>query len=197
MTTVGILALQGGFQAHANSLKSLNNQLSVCFVKKPEQLLQCDGLIIPGGESSTLLKLLTPDFIEALQVFNQQKKPIFGTCAGLILLARNVHPKQFSLNFIDVDVERNAYGTQINSFQTKARVSLPAQENSELDFVFIRAPKIKSIGSGVKILAVIENEPVFVQQNHVLAATFHPELSIQTTIHRYFLEMHLLYHKAI
>ncbi len=173
---VGILALQGGFAAHAQALTALN--ISWRLIKKPVQLQSIDMLIIPGGESTTLLKLMQPwSFMQALKDFHQQQKLIFGTCAGAILLAKKVDPQQPSLGLIDIDITRNAYGSQINSFvasadQTQLNTPLPAM-------LFIRAPKITRTGQQVQILAKHNNDPVLVQENNIMVATFHPELNQQ------------------
>src|SRR5512132_1425748 len=150
--TIGVLALQGDFALHARALASCG--VESVEVRKPEQLADVDGLIIPGGESTTLLKLMeTWGFVPAIEKFHAEGRPIFGTCAGLILLARDVrNPRQFSLGLIDVDVERNAYGRQRESFETPGRVSLDGPP-ADIEMVFIRAPRIRRTGRGVQTLA--------------------------------------------
>ncbi len=183
---IGVLALQGGFAAHQAHLQQLN--VAHCQVRKPEQLMGCDGLIIPGGESSTLLKLMAPfDWVAALQAFAASGKPIFGTCAGMILLAKAVQPQQASLSLIDIAVERNAYGRQLNSFIENISVNSEWFGVDHLEAVFIRAPKILTTGDDVKVLITHQQQPVMVQQGHILVASFHPELSDDLTVHRYFI----------
>jgi 5'-phosphate synthase pdxT subunit len=174
--------LQGDFDAHRRTLEKLG--VPVLLVRKPEQLDAIDGLIIPGGESSTFLKLLGDAGFEKLRDFVLHK-PVFGTCAGCILLASEVeNPQQVGLGAIDIDVRRNAYGRQIDSF-----ISQTKSELGEVEMVFIRAPKITRVGNGVKVLASEKGDPVLVEQGSVMAATFHPELSEDTAIHRHFVEL--------
>src|SRR2546425_1695914 len=185
---IGVLALQGDFDLHAKALGRCGIQAGE--VRKPEQLADVDGLIIPGGESTTLLKLMHEwGFVPALEKFHAQGRPIFGTCAGLILLAREVEsPSQFSLGLIDVGVERNAYGRQRESFEAPATATLggtPAQ----IEMVFIRAPRIRRVGPGVQTLVTHAGDPVMAQQGTVLVAAFHPELTADLTVHRYFCEL--------
>ena len=185
---IGVLALQGDFSLHAAALARCGAE--AVEVRKPEQLADLDGLIMPGGESTTLLKLMDAwGFVPALQKFHRAGRPIFGTCAGLILLARAVEsPKQFSLGFIDVDVERNAYGRQRESFEAEGRATLGGRE-AALEMVFIRAPRIRRTGPGVETLAHHGGEPVMVREGPVLVATFHPELTDDPTVHAYFCQM--------
>jgi 5'-phosphate synthase pdxT subunit len=182
---VGVLAIQGDYDAHARALADVG--AGPCEVRKPEQLEGLDGLILPGGESTTMLKFLeTHDFFEALGRFCAER-PVFGTCAGTILLAREVRsPAQRSLGVLDVVVERNAYGRQIDSAILNAPSELPG---GELEMVFIRAPRIVSVGSGVQTLASRAGSPVLIRQGIVMAATFHPELSTDRRIHRLFVEI--------
>jgi 5'-phosphate synthase pdxT subunit len=182
---VGVLAIQGDFDAHRKRLEELGAE--VVLVKKPQQLDSIDALIIPGGESTTFLKFLERDgFMEKLREF-VRVKPTFGTCAGAILLAREVEsPTQPSLGAIDMRVRRNAYGRQIDSFIAQAPSALGAKP---LEMVFIRAPKIENVGSGVEVLARQGEDPVLVRQGHILAATFHPELSGDTRVHAAFLKL--------
>jgi 5'-phosphate synthase pdxT subunit len=182
---VGVLAIQGDFDAHRKRLEELGAE--VVLVKKPQQLDSIDALIIPGGESTTFLKFLERDgFMEKLREF-VRVKPTFGTCAGAILLASEVEsPTQPSLGAIDMRVRRNAYGRQIDSFIAQAPSALGAKP---LEMVFIRAPKIENVGSGVEVLARQGEDPVLVRQGHILAATFHPELSGDTRVHAAFLKL--------
>ena len=181
-TTIGVLALQGDFDAHRKRLEELGAK--VVLVKKPEQLDTLDGLIIPGGESSTFLKLLGEAGFEKLKDF-VRLKPTFGTCAGAILLAKEVeNPKQVGLGAIDIDIRRNAYGRQIDSSIREGLF-----RNEPIEMVFIRAPKIERIGSAVEVLATESKDPVVVRQGKTMAATFHPELSDDPRIHKAFLDL--------
>jgi 5'-phosphate synthase pdxT subunit len=185
---IGVLALQGDFALHTKALARCPGA-EVVEVRKPEQLDDIDGLIVPGGESTTLLKLMDAwGFVPALEKFHAGGKPIFGTCAGLILTAREVtNPAQFSLGFIDVGVERNAYGRQRESFVTHGTATLDGAVAVEM--VFIRAPRIRRVGEGVEILARHGDEAVMARQGTVLVATFHPELTDDSTVHAYFCRM--------
>jgi len=179
---IGVLALQGDFDAHRLRLEELGAE--VVLVKKPEQLNGIDGLVIPGGESGTFLKLLGVDGFAKLKEF-VHVKPTFGTCAGCILLATEVeNPKQAGLGALDITVRRNAYGRQIDSSIREGRFL-----NEPIEMVFIRAPKIERIGESVKVIATEGKDPVLVQKGKTLAATFHPELSDDPRIHKYFLEL--------
>lgn len=182
---IGVLALQGDFALHAKALARCGAE--AVEVRKPAELADCDGLIIPGGESTTLLKLMDEwGFVPAIEKFHAEGKPIFGTCAGLIVLAREVeNPRQFSLGLIDVTVERNAYGRQRESFEASGAASLDGSP-VPLEMVFIRAPRIRRVGPGVEPLAEHRGEPVLARQGAVLVATFHPELTEDTAVHRYF-----------
>ena len=181
---VGVLALQGDFEAHAKALARAGAQ--PVDVRSSEQLGQVDGLVIPGGESSTMLKLLEEEnMLEPLREFGE-KKPIFGTCAGAILLAAAVtRPVQKSLGLMDIDVERNAYGRQLDSHI--ARLD-PEGLAGELEAVFIRAPIIRRVGVRARVLARHRGDPVLVEQGRHLVATFHPELTSDSRIHRFFLD---------
>jgi len=192
---IGVLALQGDFAMHAKALARCGGEggappVEVVEVRKPEQLEDLDGLIMPGGESTTLLKLMDAwGFVPALEKFHAGGRPIFGTCAGLILLAREVtSPAQFSLGLIDVGVERNAYGRQRESFEAHGVAELGARR-VPLEMVFIRAPRIRRLGAGVQTLAEHGGEPVMVRQGAVLVATFHPELTDDPAVHAYFCRM--------
>ena len=180
--TIGVLALQGDFDAHRRRLEALG--AIVVLVKKPEQLDQIDGLVIPGGESSTFLKLLGAEGFEKLRQF-VRLKPTFGTCAGAILLAREVeNPKQAGLGALDISIRRNAYGRQLDSSIREGRLG-----TSPIEMVFIRAPKIERVGPEVEVLATEGNDPVAVRQGKTMAATFHPELSEDTRVHQAFLKL--------
>ena len=185
---IGVLALQGDFALHAKALQRCG--ADAMEVRKPEQLHDVDGLIIHGGESTTLLKLMNEwGFVPALEKFHAAGKPIFGTCAGLIVTARDVtNPPQLSLGLIDVGVERNAYGRQRESFETGGTATLDGRR-VPIEMVFIRAPRIRRVGPGVETLAAHGDEPVMARQGSVLVATFHPELTDDPTVHRYFCEM--------
>ncbi len=179
---IGVLALQGDFDAHRRRLEELGAE--AVLVKKPEELDVIDGLVIPGGESSTFLKLLGEDGIGKLKDFVRMK-PTFGTCAGAILLASEVeNPKQAGLGALDITVRRNAYGRQIDSSIREGRFL-----NEPIEMVFIRAPRIERVGEGVEVIASEGEDPVLVRQGKTLAATFHPELSDDSRVHRYFLKL--------
>ena len=182
---IGVLAIQGDFDAHAAALREAGADPAL--VRKPEQLDNIDGLIIPGGESTTFLKFLERDgFLGALQSF-VTKKPTFGTCAGCILLAKEVlNPPQPSLAVLDATVERNAYGRQIDSSIEMSATKLPG---GPLELVYIRAPRIVKTGPGVAVLAERDGFPVLVEEGHILAATFHPELSADRRVHRRFVDL--------
>ena len=181
MKTVGILALQGDFDAHRKAVERAGGR--AIEVRTAQELESCDGLIVPGGESTTMLKLLDIERLtEPLRQF-AARKPVFGTCAGAILLARSVtHPVQPSLNLIDIEVERNAYGRQIDS-----RVARVDAQGREMEAVFIRAPKIRRVGPESKILAVYNGDPVWVEQGRHMVTTFHPELTDDPRVHQAFL----------
>ncbi len=179
---VGVLALQGDFDAHRKRLQELGAE--VVLVKKPEQLDDIDGLIIPGGESSTFLKLLGEAGFEKLKEF-VRLKPTFGTCAGAILLAKEVeNPKQVGLGALDIAVRRNAYGRQIDSSIREGLF-----DGVPIEMVFIRAPRIERVGPGVEVLATESEDPVVVRQGKTMAATFHPELSDDPRVHLAFLQL--------
>jgi len=186
--TIGVLALQGDFDLHRKALDRLG--LESVEVRLPRQLDQVAGLIMPGGESTTLLKLLEEwDFVPALEKFHAAGKPIMGTCAGLILLAREVEsPKQTSLGLIDITAERNAYGRQKESFETEGEADL-GEGPRPLKMVFIRAPRIRRMGPGVTPLVMHRGECVMARQGTVLVAAFHPELTDDSTVHGYFAAM--------
>ena len=181
---IGVLAIQGNYASHAAALAEAGARSSE--VRKPEELAALDGLILPGGESTTMLHFLEKHgFFEVLQQFCALK-PVFGTCAGAILLAREVtHPPQRSMGVLDAVVERNAYGRQIDSTILTAPTLLPG---GPLEMVFIRAPRIVQTGPGVEVLASRDEFPTLVRQGKILAATFHPELSTDRRVHRLFVD---------
>ena len=183
--TIGVLALQGDYDAHRQTLSRLG--VRSVLVRKPEELESIDGLVIPGGESSTFLKFLEREgFLTRLRDFVFQK-PAFGTCAGAILLAKNVvNPMQESLGVLDIAIQRNAYGRQIDSSIITGPTKLGGPP---MEMVFIRAPRIERTGAGVEVLAEREDHPVLVRQGKTLAATFHPELSSDTRVHELFIDM--------
>jgi pyridoxal 5'-phosphate synthase pdxT subunit len=187
-STVGILALQGDFDAHRKAIEQASTDAQIPAqtreVRTASDLAQCDALIIPGGESSTMWKLLEMEqLIDPLRSFASQK-PIYGSCAGAILLARVVtHPAQASLGLMDIAVERNAYGRQVDS--RIAKVTMP---EGELEAVFIRAPIIRRTGPDVQVLASYEGDPIWVEQGRHMVTTFHPELTANTLVHRRLLQ---------
>jgi 5'-phosphate synthase pdxT subunit len=180
LKNVGVLALQGDFHAHVRALESAGAH--PVEVRTARDLAVCDGLIIPGGESTSMLKLIElENLLDPLRAFGQNK-PIFGTCAGAILLAREVSgPAQASLALMDIAVERNAYGRQIES-----RVAKIDAEGEPIEAVFIRAPIIRRVGPGVKVLASYQGNPVWVEEGRHMATTFHPELGRNSRVHRCF-----------
>jgi pyridoxal 5'-phosphate synthase pdxT subunit len=182
---IGVLAIQGDYEAHKARLEQLG--ASVTLVRKPEQLGAIDAIVIPGGESSTFLNFLVErGFLEKLSDF-VRTKPAFGTCAGAILLAKEVeNPPQTSLGALDIRVRRNAYGRQVDSSIREAQTKLGDQP---LEMVFIRAPKIVDTGKDVEVLATSGGDPVLVRQGKVMAATFHPELSNDVRVHQEFLKL--------
>jgi pyridoxal 5'-phosphate synthase pdxT subunit len=188
--TIGVLALQGDFDAHRRRLEELGAK--VVLVKKPSDLDAIDGLVIPGGESGTFLKLLGREGFEKLKQF-VRLKPTFGTCAGAILLAKEVdNPRQAGLGALDIDIRRNAYGRQIDSSIREGKLLQPNADrpaDSAIEMVFIRAPKIERVGPGVDVIATEGNDPVAVRQGRAMAATFHPELSEDTRVHQAFLKL--------
>lgn len=182
---VGLLALQGDFAAHRAALERVG--VPAAEIRRTVQLDDVDGLVIPGGESTTLLNLMQdePWFLR-LHDFAARGGAIFGTCAGAILLARGVEPAQPSLALLDATVTRNAYGPQVDSFETDLEVlGAPAPVHG----VFIRAPRFNSVGPQVKVLSRLEGEPVLVRQGKILAGTFHPELTDDGWLHRYFVRL--------
>lgn len=189
--TIGVLALQGDYAAHARAFSHAGAR--TVLVRKAEQLKDIDGLVMPGGESTTMLKFLEQDgFFDALGKF-VSTTPVFATCAGCILLAREVlHPAQRSLGVFDATVERNAYGRQIDSTILTAPTELPG---GPLEMVFIRAPRITRVGPDAQVLARRDSFPTLVRQGDLLLATFHPEMTADTRVQQLFLEM-VAAHKA-
>ena len=185
MMKVGVLAIQGDYEAHKAVLELLGAE--VALVRKPEQLDGIDAIVIPGGESSTFLNFLSEHgFLEKLRDF-VRTKPTFGTCAGAILLAKEVeNPPQQSLGALDITIRRNAYGRQIDSSIREAPTNLGEKP---LEMVFIRAPRITATGKLVEVLARKDGDPVLVREGKIMAATFHPELSNDTRVHEEFLKL--------
>ena len=179
---IGVLALQGDFEAHQRAFARAGAE--AVQVRTAEELARVDGLVIPGGESTTMLKLLhLENLVEPLRQFGESK-PIFGTCAGAILLASRVtHPEQESMGLMDIDVERNGYGRQLDSHVAR----LDDAEGGPLEAVFIRAPIIRRAGTGVRVLGRYRGDPVLVEDGLHMAATFHPELTADDRVHRLFL----------
>ncbi len=189
MKKVGVLSLQGDFAAHGAALERAG--AVPVFVREREQLGQIDGLILPGGESTTMLKLLHyEDLFEDIAEFGR-RKPVFGTCAGAILMAKDVeNPAQESFGLVDIAIERNAYGRQIDSRVVQIQ-PFPDFESrtapGEMKAVFIRAPIIRRIEDGVRVLAIYQGDPVLIEQGQYLVATFHPELTEDARVHSLFL----------
>lgn len=191
---IGVLALQGDFAAHAAALRGAGAE--AVEVRRPGHMDGCAGLVLPGGESTTLLRLMEPlddplGMFAAIRRLHAGGGALFGTCAGVILLAREVVPDQPSLGLIDVRVERNAYGRQRVSFEAEAPTSedLEATLGTAVPMLFIRAPRIRQVGAGVETLASWHGEPVLVSQGRVLACTGHPELGGSPAVHRLFLDL--------
>jgi len=186
MIKIGVLALQGAFREHIYSIKKCG--ADAIEIKFPLQLKEVDGLIIPGGESTAINKLINKySFNFYLDDFHKSGKVIYGTCAGLILIAKKVADEDFGLGYIDIDVARNSYGRQIDSFEEY--ISIDFDKKEKFKAIFIRAPKILRAGPDVDILSKIEDNIILARQNNVLASTFHPELGEDTRIHKYFLKM--------
>jgi 5'-phosphate synthase pdxT subunit len=184
---VGVLALQGAFREHVRMLRMCAEE--ALEIRLPEQLDGVDALIIPGGESTTISKLMTEyGFPGKIKSFAKSGKPVLGTCAGLILLAASQQGrKQKLLNLIDIDMKRNAYGRQIESREVD--IEIPAIGPQPFHAVFIRAPQVESAGPGVEVLATYQDKIVLARQKNILICCFHPELTDDTRIHKYFLGM--------
>lgn len=183
---IGVLALQGAVAEHIRMLERAGAQGVA--IKRTEQLTEVEGIIIPGGESTTIGKLMrTYGFIEAIRAFSAQGKPIFGTCAGLIVIAKEIEGQEEAhLGLMDMKVQRNAFGRQRESFEA----DLPIQGfDQSIRAVFIRAPLIKEIGAHVNVLCSVNDEIVAAREGHLLACSFHPELTDDSSLHEYFLKM--------
>lgn len=186
---IGVLALQGAFAKHIEMLRRLN--VECCEVRKPVELQSCDGAIIPGGESTTILRQMWfIDLFESLKRFSTEK-PLFGTCAGLILMSKEIagYEAMKPFGILDVKVERNAFGRQVESFSRTLNVNLKGCKPIKYPGVFIRAPRVQHCGPNVKVLASLEEEPILVQEGRHLGATFHPELTDNPLIHEYFISL--------
>lgn len=188
--TIGVLGIHGSVEEHLNSLEKL--KVKSLKVKTIEDLNKIDGLIMPGGESTTigmLMKLYSLDKILKEKI--KKGFPVYGTCAGAILLAKKIvgSQKAKSLQVMNIEIERNAFGRQVESFEVAVSGERLAVSQKNIPAVFIRAPRIKRIGKNVKILAEYEGEPILVQEENMLAGTFHPELTSDLTVHRYFVEL--------
>ena len=183
---IGIVAIQGDYEAHAKMLDRIG--VGHRFVRTPEELKGLNGIILPGGESTTHLKVMTEEgLFEPLKTFGAKGGAVYGTCAGAILLAREVHrPSQASLGLLDASVLRNGYGRQLASDVHLVQTTLREQP---IEMVFIRAPILESIGAEVEVLAEFEGHPILVREKNILASTFHPELTNDATIHEYFVKM--------
>jgi|LakMenEpi03Aug12_release.lakeMendotaPanAssembly.Ray.scaffolds.fasta_scaffold26418_10 5'-phosphate synthase pdxT subunit len=186
---IGVLALQGAFEKHKQMLQSQG--INVIEVRRPEELLKCSGLIIPGGESTAIMSQIKyAHLAKGLESFSKNK-PIFGTCAGLILMAREIisDPQMVPFGWLDIAVERNVYGRQADSFRQEIELQLNPRQRKKFSAFFIRAPGIKRVGPDVQVLATFEDEPVLIREGHHLGAAFHPELTEDPTIHAYFIQM--------
>jgi 5'-phosphate synthase pdxT subunit len=186
LKTIGVLALQGDFEAHRKALEEAagaDAPVRVIEVRTAVQLALCDGLIIPGGESTTMMKLLGEEnLLDPIRRFGSHKA-IYGTCAGAILLARDVsHPAQASLGLLDIDIERNAYGRQVDS-----HIGRLAYDGGDMEAVFIRAPIVRRVGAGGRVVAIHRGDPVWIEQGRHMITTFHPELGPDRSVHRRFL----------
>lgn len=185
---IGILALQGAFAKHIEMLRALGVQARE--VRKSTDLAECQGLIIPGGESTSILaQMRANDLVDSITDF-AKRKPIFGTCAGLILMSQEVAGSALTpLRLLDIQVERNAFGRQNESFQTTLDIKLEEMQEQLFFAIFIRAPRIRRVGAAVDVLGKFQDEPVLVRQGLFLGSTFHPELGVDHAIHAYFLKM--------
>ncbi len=182
---IGVLAIQGDFAMHAKMLERIGAPYKL--VKHASELSEVGGLIMPGGESTTMLKFFSKEGMgEAIKQFVTEGKPVFGTCAGAILLAKEVlNPTQERLALLDISIERNAYGRQVDSSVRQG--DCPELSPRPVEMVFIRAPIIRRVGEGVRVLGRCDGLAVLVEQDNILAATFHPELTEDETVHRYFI----------
>ena len=185
MPKIGVLALQGDFKEHIEMLKKCN--VNSVAIKLPEDLKNIDGLIIPGGESTTIGSLMQRHGLDK-EIIKRHKQgmAIYGTCAGAILLSKNIAgSKQPRLNLLDISVKRNDYGRQIDSFEAE----LDIEKVGKFKGIFIRAPVIEEVSDGVKILSKLNNKPILVQKENILASTFHPELTNDKRVHEYFIKL--------
>jgi len=184
---IGVLALQGAFREHVEALRELG--VEAVEVRLPQQINGLDGLIIPGGESTTIGKLAVQYGLqEAITRYAQAGHPLYGTCAGMIMLSKDIGRDQPLFGMMDISVERNSYGRQLDSFETD--VDVPDLGEKPFHAVFIRAPRIKSVGEGVDVLARLDDgTPVAARQGEILVTAFHPELTPDLRFHRYFLAM--------
>lgn len=184
---IGVLALQGAFREHIEALRQLG--ADAVEVRLPEQLEGLDGLIIPGGESTAIGKLAAKYGLqEAIRCYVEGGKPVYGTCAGMIFLSKDIGRDQPLLGLMDVQVERNAFGRQLDSFETD--LPIPALGEKPFPAIFIRAPKIESVGEGVEVLASLpDGAPIAARQGNMLVTAFHPELTDDLRLHQYFLSM--------
>ena len=185
---IGVLAIQGDVIEHINSLKKINSrQIEVIKVRLPEDLKDIKGLIIPGGESTTLMKLIKRYRLDTIirSRFKNNKLAIFGTCAGAIVLSKKItnYPNQPSLDLLDIEIQRNAYGRQLDSFEKNMKIL-----DKKINCVFIRAPVIKNISKDIRIIKELDT-PIMIEQGNILVTTFHPELSETTLVHKYFIDM--------
>lgn len=192
--TIGVLGLQGAVREHIKAIEASGAKGIV--VKKVEQLAMIDGLILPGGESTTMRRLINQyDFLEPLISFGKQGKPMFGTCAGLILLAKEItNQEQAHLGLMDMTVTRNAFGRQRESFEAKLIIEGVADD---FEAVFIRAPYIESVGKGVKVLSTYDGQIVAAEEGSFMCASFHPELTDDYRLQQYFVEKVINYKKAL
>ena len=190
MTKIGVLALQGAFREHVEMLRGMN--VDAVEVRLPEQLRDLDGLIIPGGESTTIGKIATQyGLIEPIRDMVAQGKPVWGTCAGMIVLAKEVGMKQPLVGVMDVQVKRNAFGRQVDSFETDLDIpEIVNGDASPFHAIFIRAPLMASVGANVQVLAKLDDGTIVAaRENNLLATSFHPELTHDPRFHKYFLSM--------
>lgn len=183
---IGVSGIQGDFREHKVMLERLG--VEVLVVRKPEELDEVEGLVIPGGESTTMIRIMKMvNLYEKLKEKILSGFPVFGTCAGMILLSKEVvNFKQDSLGVIDIKVERNAYGRQVDSFETDVEIK---GFDKSYRAIFIRAPKVVDYGNDVEVLSIYEDAPILLRQKKVLVASFHPELTEDTRVHEYFLSM--------
>ena len=182
-STIGVLGLQGAYAKHIAMLKKMN--INSILVKYPEELDNCDGLIFPGGESTTMSKLI--DEMNIREMINKFDRPIFGTCAGAILLSQDSGDRRVpTFNKVPVKTHRNAWGRQLESFTAEIELSFSSKP---FNAVFIRAPKIIAPGDGIKVLGTLKSEVVLLQYRNILVSTFHPELTDDTRIHEYFIKL--------